>query len=80
MKYLFIFLVVNFFSRESLFSQQWRLAKGTEGFAAADIDIYYNDPDTMYAIGSFINNHSAPGLLISTDRGESWNVAKRSIN
>ena len=76
MKYLFIFLVVNFFSRESLFSQQWRLAKGTEGFVAANIDIYYNDPDTMYAIGSFINNHSTPGLLISTDRGESWNVAK----
>jgi len=56
----------------------WRLAKGTEGFAAADIDIYYSDPDTMYAIGGWTNGDTTfhSGFLISTDRGENWEVIR----
>lgn len=59
---------------------QWRLASGTNGFAAADIDIYYNDPDTMYAIGGYTNSDTAKiigsGILISTDRGETQRPIK----
>jgi hypothetical protein len=43
---------------------QWRLANGTEGHYVTDVEIYYNDPDTVYAFGN--------DLLLSTDRGENW--------
>lgn len=78
-------IIVLFYFANATFAQQqpqWRLASGTNGFAAADIDIYYNDPDTMYAIGGWINKDTAvvrgSGLLLSTDRGESWNVVRNS--
>lgn len=73
---------LSILSFNSLLAQTWRLAKGSEGFAAVDIDIYYSNPDTMYAIGGWINKDTAAargsGLLISTDRGESWNVVRNS--
>lgn len=49
-----------------LFAQQpaWRVANGTLGKVITDIDIYFQNPDTMYAGGR--------KLLISTDRGENW--------
>ncbi len=50
-----------------LFAQtsQWQLADGTEGRAIYDIEFYESDRDTLYAI-------SRPALLMSTDRGASW--------
>ncbi len=44
---------------------QWRLASGTEGIFISDVEIYYSNPDTLYALGN--------GLMLSTDRGEHWN-------
>jgi photosystem II stability/assembly factor-like uncharacterized protein len=43
---------------------QWRLANGTEGIFIWDVEIYYSNPDTVYALGS--------GLMLSSDRGENW--------
>ncbi len=50
-----------------LFAQtsQWQLADGTEGRAIYDIEFYESDRDTLYAI----SDHA---LLMSTDRGASW--------
>ncbi len=50
-----------------LFAQtsQWQLADGTEGRAVYDIEFYESDRDTLYAT-------SYHALLISTDRGASW--------
>jgi len=42
----------------------WRLAEGSNSVAIADIDIFLNNPDTMYAIGD--------QFLRSTDGGEHW--------
>ncbi len=79
------FLLLSFLSILSfnfLSAQTWRLTKGSEGFAAADIDIYYSHPDTMYAIGGWINKDTAAvrgsGLLLSTDRG--WKVVGKSLS
>ena len=49
------------------FSQQpvWRRAKGTEGIYITGMDVYRNDPDTLYAVGENL-------ILRSTNRGESW--------
>jgi Secretion system C-terminal sorting domain len=77
-----LLLLLSILSSNFLSAQVWQLAKGSEGFAAVDIDIYYSNPDTMYAIGGWINKDTASargsGLLISTDRGESWNVVGNS--
>ncbi|MBT7822941.1 MAG: hypothetical protein HN674_07370, partial [Candidatus Marinimicrobia bacterium] len=43
---------------------QWELANGTEGIYINDIDIFHQNPDTVYATGN--------QFLISTDRGENW--------
>ena len=43
---------------------QWRLANGTEGVYISDVEFYYSDPDSIYALGN--------GLMLSTDRGENW--------
>lgn len=43
---------------------QWRLANGTGGIPIWDVEVYYSNPDTVYALGS--------GLMLSTDRGENW--------
>ena len=43
---------------------QWRFANGTEGVRISDVEIYYSDPDSVYAVGN--------GLMLSTDRGENW--------
>ena len=45
---------------------QWRLATGSAGIWISDIDIYYTNHNTMYALGG--------RLLISTDRGETWDT------
>jgi len=45
---------------------QWELSPGSEGIPIADIDIYTNNPDTIYAFGD--------NFLISTNNGESWNI------
>jgi len=68
------FTIILLFISNLVFAQQWQLAKGTEGFAAADIDIYYSDPDTMYAIGFWLDRSG--GMLISTDAGETWQRTK----
>ena len=43
---------------------QWQLANGTAGIYINDIDIFHQNPDTVYATGN--------QFLISTDRGENW--------
>ncbi len=50
-----------------LFAQtsQWQRADGTEGIFIHDIEIYESDRDTLYAT-------SWPALLMSTDRGATW--------
>ncbi|MBI2344749.1 T9SS type A sorting domain-containing protein [Candidatus Dependentiae bacterium] len=60
------FLIYLCLLSESVIFPQWKLAKGSEGIPIADIDIYYNDPDTMYAIGE--------KMLLSTDNGKNWFV------
>ena len=61
-KVFYILFFLLFFFPE-LYSQ-WRLVNGTEGFRITDVEIYYSNPDTVYAIGN--------GLMLSTDRGENW--------
>ena len=58
--YILSFLLIPI----ALLYPQWRLANGTEGIRITDVEIYYSDPDTMYALGR--------GLRLSTDRGENW--------
>ncbi len=62
-KKVFYILFFSLFFFSELYPQ-WRLAKGTEGIWISDLDIYYSNPDTLYAIGN--------GLQLSTDRGENW--------
>ena len=56
---------------------KWRLAKGTEGINITGVDIFYNQPDSLYAMGQ-----SGDGvLLLSTDCGENWdNIAGAPIH
>ncbi len=44
----------------------WMFAQGTGSISIADIDIYKNNPDTIYALGS--------KFLRSTDNGETWHI------
>ncbi len=46
-------------------TSQWQLADGTEGIFINDIEFYESDRDTLYAV-------SRHALLMSTDRGTSW--------
>lgn len=59
-------LILTFVLYSIAFAQQpaWRRANGTEGIRISDIDIYYSNPDTLYAIGD--------SLMLSADMGENW--------
>jgi len=78
-KYITLFLI-TLMMITTLSAQQsaWRRANGTEGIRISDIEIYYSNPDTLYASGF--------GLMLSTDRGENWQIVslnpqgKHSIN
>lgn len=67
---LYIALIIKTVSAQQ--QPHWRLAKGTEGIPIADIDIYYSDPDTVYAYGD--------KFLISADKGETWKDITSSVN
>jgi photosystem II stability/assembly factor-like uncharacterized protein len=60
----FCYTILFFFSPMAFLYPQWRLANGTEGIRISDVEIYYSDPDSVYALGN--------GLMLSTDRGENW--------
>ncbi|MBU0561924.1 MAG: hypothetical protein KKG93_20440, partial [Bacteroidetes bacterium] len=59
-----IFNILLLFSLSFAQQPQWRLASGTEDVHIAAITIYPNNPDTLYAIGSW--------FFRSADRGEHW--------
>jgi photosystem II stability/assembly factor-like uncharacterized protein len=60
----FCYTILFFFSPMAFLYPQWRLANGTAGILIFDVEIYYSDPDTVYALGN--------GLMLSIDRGENW--------
>ena len=62
---LFLILLNGFIPAQQT---PWRLANGTEGIRMSDIDIYFSNPDSLYAMGQGINGV----FLLSTDRGENW--------
>ena len=53
---------------------QWRLADGTKDIAFAALDVYQQNPDTLYAMGMrVVNGTSANGITLrSINNGESW--------
>lgn len=61
---ILIYILPFIFLHIEIIYPQWRLANGTEGIRIPDVEIYYSDPDSVYALGN--------GLMLSTDRGENW--------
>src|SRR4030042_2153073 len=61
--FLSTLIIINYLPAQQ---PAWRQASCTEGVRISDIDIYYTNPDTLYAFGF-------PSFLLSTDNGENWN-------
>ena len=63
-----LYTIILLFTLPALISAQqsaWRLASGTDGSYIFDIDVYHNNPDSLYAL-------SIDSLMLSTDMGENW--------